>query len=186
MRVIQNLIGALLLITAAQPAAAYIELNGFYYSDSLSTSSTNSTSNMIAEASIGFGVDKKLSYLIGWDYSMISITRTATSSVKYTASQMGPRFIWRIGKDQNWSLGLGYYLIANAKDNGNGAVEWSGSAYKIDFGYSFDIGNDLQLGVRGNYSQANYNQQLSGGSNYTKISFSRTETYPSLYLIWIW
>lgn len=168
-------------------AYAYIDLNTFYFSDTFTTSSDVKSTTMFIEGSIGFAVDKKQNYLIGWNYSMMNLSRTAGTTAKYTSTQMGPRFIWRIGKDKNWSLGFGYYLLADAKDDSSGTeVEWEGSTIKVDFGYAFEVGTDLHLGLRGNYSSSSYNEQLTAAGAYSEVSYKRTHIYPSVYLLWVW
>lgn len=187
MNAVVRIIAVSLIFLASAPALAFIELNTFYYTDDLQTATNSKASNMFIEASIGFAIDKKMAYLVGWNYSMMNVTETSTTTTKYASTQMGPRFVWRIGKSQNWSLGLGYYLLTDATYDGSGTeVKWEGTTMKVDFGYSFEVATDVQLGLRGNYAASSYNEQLVGSATYSTISYKRTHMYPSLYLIWIW
>jgi hypothetical protein len=176
-----------IIFLAAQNASAYIDLNMFYFGDTFDSNADAKSTTMFIEGSIGFAVDKKQNYLIGWNYSMMNVSRTTTTTAKYASTQMGPRFIWRIGKSKNWSLGLGYYLLTDATDDGTGAeVEWEGTTMKIDFGYAFEVGDALHLGLRGNYSASTYKEQLTAAGAYSEINFKRTHMYPSVYLLWVW
>lgn len=168
-------------------AEAYIELNGFYSSESLTAGTNATNSRMFFDFSIGFAVDKKARYLVGWNYSMHSAADGTSTTQTYSSTQMGPRFIWFVDKDNSWSLGLGYYLVTNATfDSGGGTTEkWKGTAIKADFGYNFAVGSQSYAGIRLNYSMANYNEKLVGETTYSTVSYSKTAMYPSIYYIFV-
>lgn len=176
---------------SAENAWAHFELNAFYLSDSLgASSSTNANAMTVFEACLGFSIDKKANYLVGWNYSSFSTNATSSGvpsdSVKYTSTQMGPRFLIMFDKDHNWSLGLGYYLTTSGSYTlGTASAEtWSGTAYKVDLGYNFTIKEDFFFGVRMNYSSSTYTQSLVG-TTYSSTTNTRTLIYPSLYTAFI-
>jgi hypothetical protein len=167
----------------ARQAHAYIELNSFYSSEGLTTDSTTAATRMIIEGSIGFGIDKNRRYNVGWAYAMHSSTDSGSAEVTYSSAQMGPRFIYMIDRDKRWSLGLGYYLVSSATFKGSGSEEkWKGTVIKADLGYNFPLSDDFFLGLRVNYSGATYTERLVGDTDYTKVSYTRTAMYPSIYL----
>jgi hypothetical protein len=164
-------------------AEAFIEINLFYDSDALSTPSSASDTKTYYEACLGFGIDSKGRYLVGWDYSSFSKTDSGTTSSTYTSTQMGPRFIFMFGKDKQWSLGVGYYLVTTGDYNAsNTDKQLTGTAFKVDAGYNFPMTDDFMLGIRLNYSAATYTSQLVGGS-YSGISDTVNLIYPSVYAI---
>lgn len=170
-------------LTLSSPASAFVELNGFYFSDDLKVGSTSSTGRMVFEGAVGFAIDRKKKYNVGWNYSMYTATDKTTSTAKYTGTQMGPRFLWILDKKGNWSAGFGYYLVSKAKyDDGAGNTpEWKGSAFKVDVGYNYEISEAFYAGVRMNYSGASYNEQLVQSTTYSNVSYTRSMIFPSLY-----
>jgi hypothetical protein len=182
MKFISLLFCGLLVFTASERASAFVEVNGFFFNDTLTIGTTNSTSRMIFEGAIGFAVDRKKRYNVGWNYSMHSATDKTTTTAKYTASQMGPRLLWILDKKGNWSAGFGYYLVSKAKyDDGQGnAPEWKGSAFKVDAGYNYEISENFFAGIRLNYSSASYSEQLVQSTTYSNVSYKRSMIYPSL------
>lgn len=171
------------VVIAACPARAYIEFNAFYLSDSLTTSSTTSSSKMFIEGAIGFAIDRKGSYLVGWNYSLYNTSDSGTTTDTYSSTQMGPRFVFMLDKARNWGLGLGYYLVTTATfdSGGSGEQKWKGTAFKVDIGYTLDLNEAVKFGIRMNYSAASYNEQLVGDTDYSKVTHSRSHIFPSLY-----
>lgn len=167
-------------------AQAFVELNTFYFSDAMSAAATTSSNRMNIEAALGFAVDNKNRYLVGWGYNMMTSTDASTTTATYSSTQMGPRFIVGIDKNNEWTVGLAYYLVTNASyDSGGGSsVTWKGTALKFDLGYSFKLSDSFMLGIRGNYSSASYTEQLVGSTTYSAVGYSRTSMYPSLYTIY--
>lgn len=182
------LTGLFALLAALLPASrahAFIELNAFYFSDTMAADSSASSNRMFVEGTLGFMIDKKGEYLVGWAYGMFNATDTTTSSITYASTQMGPRFVWVIDKAKNWSLGLGYYLVTSATYNAGTEEKWKGSAIKADAGYNFNVTDRFQMGVRLNYSAATYTEKLVGATTYSEVSYTRSFIYPSLYSMYL-
>ncbi|MEK7356310.1 MAG: hypothetical protein AAB250_07660 [Bdellovibrionota bacterium] len=167
-------------------ANAYVELNAFYFSDAMTAAASTTNNRMNIEVSVGFAVDKRNQYLVGWGYHMMTASDGATTTATYSSTQMGPRFIYSIDKNNEWTLGLAYYLVTTAAyDDGAGtSVTWKGTALKFDFGYNFPNSGDLDIGIRMNYSSASYVEQLVGSSTYSVVAYTRTSMYPSIYTIY--
>jgi hypothetical protein len=175
----------LIVLLPARKANAFIELNAFYFTDTMSAATTPSSNRMFIETTLGFMVDKNGQYLVGWAYGMFNATDNNGSAVTYASTQMGPRFVWNMDKQHHWSLGLGYYLISKASFNAGTDEQWKGSAIKADIGYNLDIAERFQLGLRLNYSAASYTEKLIGSSTYSTIGYTRTFMYPSVYSIYM-
>jgi hypothetical protein len=175
-------------IFSSQEALAYIELNGFYYSDTLTATGANqAASRMLIDASIGFSIDKGGRYLAGWNYSIDTTSdTTGTNTYAYSSTQMGPRFIFMIDKDHRWCLGLTYNLVTSATYSATGGTSytWTGTDYKVDAGYNFPTESGIVIGAKLNYSLASYTSQLVGSSTYSTISYSKTLMYPSVSLFY--
>ncbi|HVK61451.1 MAG TPA: hypothetical protein VM432_07870 [Bdellovibrionales bacterium] len=167
---------------------AHVELNTFYTSESLSMGSNSTNSRMFIEGAIGFSIDKKSTYLVGWNYSMMTTSDAKGSdTTSYSSTQMGPRFLWFMTKDKSWSLGLGYYLVTTAtfSTNGGESVKWRGTALKADVGYNFPVSENLYLGIRLNYSSATYSEKIEGETELENVSYAKTAMYPSLYAVYV-
>lgn len=181
---------AVILVTAgvlwSRPAHAFLELNAFYFADTLNTGTASTSTRMFVETALGFMIDKNGRYYAGWAYAMHNASDSPSgTAVTYTSSEMGPRFILMLDKGKEWSVGLGYYLVTKAVYSAGTSQNWSGTALKVDFGYNFNVNESFQLGVRMNYSAATYSSTLVGTA-YSTSSNSRTYIYPSLYAMWIW
>ena len=171
------------LTTMSRSAYAYLELNAFYASDNFVNSSTTNNTKLLYDVSLGFAVDKKEHYLIGWNYTGHSTTNATTTTESYSSTQMGPRFIVSFDKAKMFSLGFTYNLQTQASfNNGSQTYTWKGSAMKADFGVNFPMGDNSFIGFRLNYSAASYKEQLIGTTNYTVVAYTRTFMYPSIYM----
>ena len=171
-------------LLTAQRASAFVELNLFYFNDALTMSTSASNNRMAIDGAVGFAIDSKKRYNVGWNYTTQSATDVSGSSTKtYSSTQMGPRFVWMIDRNNSWSLGLGLYLISKAKfDDGAGNTpEWRGTAYKFDVGYNFPINESVYFGLRMNYSSASFSEQIVNSATYSNVSYSRSAIYPSIY-----
>lgn len=168
-------------------AKAYVEVNGFYSSDSLSqTAGTKSDSKVYFEGAIGFSIDKASRYLVGWGYASFGNSDSAAGGVesKYASTQMGPRFVYNIDKAKHWSAALAYYIVTKASYSANGGAseEWKGTALKFDAGYNLEVTPSFFLGLRMNYSSATYTDKYVG-TTWTTESNTKTSIYPSAYSI---
>ncbi len=167
-------------------ASAYVELNGFYFSDSFKPSTQNQSSWMLLDVSLGFSVDRNSRYRVGWNYTMHTITeKVDTADLSYSTAQMGPRFIYSLDKAGLWTLGLTYNLnVTTTFNDGSGAKTLRGTSLKVDFGYSFYLNEVSQLGLRLNYATSLYSESLVGSTDYSTISSNRNLIYPTIYYFW--
>ena len=178
-----RLLIVLLCLMTAPKASAFAELNLFYFNDALSSTSTASNNRTYIDVAAGFAIDSKKRYNIGWNYTIHTATdANGAAKTTYSSTQMGPRFVWILDRNNSWSLGVGLYLISKAKfDDGAGNTpEWRGMAYKFDIGYNFPVSESFFFGTRLNYSSATFNEQIVNSASYSNVSYSRSGIYPSL------
>ncbi len=180
-----RIILVLLFFVSFEMKAANLELNGFYFTDSFSSTSTLASTYMTADGAVNLNLNKKGTLTIGWAYTMINDVATASSTATFTTADMGPRFGWFLNKEKTWGLGLAYNIISNATYDGSGtAVKWRGTSLKTDFGYAPEISENMYCGFRINYYSGSWIEQLVGSSTYSTVSYTRTWMYPSLYFRW--
>src|SRR3954471_4749014 len=105
----------LIFITSLSAQSAYLEANGFLYSDNFTTSTANTTSSRFFDVGLGLSMDSKGYYLVGWNVTIESVSATqSASTTSYASTQMGPKLTAYLDKDRNWSLGFSYNLVTSA------------------------------------------------------------------------
>ena len=136
---------------------------------------------MLYDAAIGFSIDRKSYYNVGWNYTGHVTTKVTTTTETYTSTQMGPRFLLFFDKKKIFSTGFSYNLLANATfNNGTTTYTWKGTGIKADFGLNLPMGQIGLVGIRINYSSTSYNQQLQNATTFSVIAYNRTFIYPSI------
>lgn len=163
-----------------------IDFNAFYFSDAASISSTASASTRtFYDFMLGVKLDKKAKFYVGWNYGVYGTTSSAGSTTEnYSSTQMGPKFLWFLGKDKNWVLGAAYNLVTNAaySTGGSSSQTWRGTAIKADFGYVSWLSDSWTIGGKMNYSSATFSEKFTNGDNYEKVTNTRVHIFPSLYM----
>lgn len=162
--------------------SAVFDLNLFYDSRTLTTSSAETGTKMFIEGAAMFEVLRKPHLVVGWAYGMFSTTDATTSTTTISTSDMGPRFGWFFDKQDFWSLFLTYNLLASASyaPGGGTAETWRGTSLKAEVGWAPEVSENLYIGIRLNYYSATYTESLEGSSNYEAVSYPRSFIYPSL------
>ena len=178
-----KIFSVVLLLGISIPSHAYLEINGYYNSDNFKNSANTTSTAMFYDASIGFAVDKKSYFLVGWNYTGHSTSKNnGTTTETYSTTQMGPRFILFFDKAKMFNMGFAYNLSTKGTfNNGTNTYTWKGTGMKADIGVNFPMGETSFIGLRLNYSTTAYNEQLEGASSYTQVSYNRTLMYPSIY-----
>ncbi|MGE3759141.1 MAG: hypothetical protein AB7H97_15365 [Pseudobdellovibrionaceae bacterium] len=166
--------------------AGFLEFNAFYFADTMNMTEASTTNRTFFELAVGFSMDKKGDYLVGWNYGSYTATDTSTTTASYSSTQMGPRFLFMLNKAKTWSLGTTYNLVTSAKYSPGGSgvdTTWKGTGIKVDVGYNFDLSGTL-IGIRLNYASGSYNEEITGGTALGAVSYSRNFIYPSIYTIY--
>ncbi len=169
--------------------ALQFDVNGVYFSDTFApTGATSSSVFTNYDVRLGFNVDRKEKFYIGWNYSGISATQTTTAGTdQYASTGMGPSFLWAIDKDKTWILSFAYNLssVATYTPASTGTPEkWKGTTMKAYLGYNFAIGEGMYFGPTITYYSASFNEKIVNETTYTTDANTRTQIYPALYFGW--
>lgn len=162
--------------------AAILDFNAFYLTDTLKESATTKDNKTIYSGFVGFGLDKKKSFNVGWSYSSFTtIYKDSTTKKTYKSTQMGPGFVWFLDKDAHWRLGFSYNLSTDATYQLTGSTkeEWSGTSSNADFGYQIAVSESFMLGMRLNYSVTTIKSKLIDNTQ-TNVTYRKTLIYPSI------
>lgn len=174
-----------MLLFCTNSFALSIDVNLFYFSDSVEHSSTSSSTDTFYDVALTMNLDKKGKFFTGWSYGSLSSDR-GSSLPSITVTDMGPIFGWHINRGQNWVLVAVYNLISTAQFNDTTSgtkEEWRGSSYKVSFGYKgFVIEELLQAGLYLNYYGSNFSESISNTTTLSSISYSKSEIYPSIFI----
>lgn len=176
----------LFIFLSTQSAFAFIEANVFYLSDTLTAATSSTSTKTFFEICLGFSIDSKGKYMVGWNYGSFATSDTTTTTDTYTSTQMGPRFVFQFGKGNDWSVGLAYNISTKAAYTPAGGTQedWTGTGLKADFGYNFQLSEYTDLGIRLNYASATYTEKVVAQTTYSTISYTRPFIYPSVYFIY--
>lgn len=173
-----------LFFSSINAEAFVVDVNGFYFTDGLETTSEATSSKMMADASVGLSLVQDEWFLIGLSFLSGNFTdESGGTTNKWVTNDMGLRLFVFIDRIKNWGLGVDYNVDARSKlVLGSNTEYWRGSSYKIDFGYTPLLFHKVYFGVRVNYYVANYDQSSSDNVTFVAEKNTRTMVYPSLYL----
>lgn len=106
-------------------AALFVDFNFLYLNDSTKVDTTGTNTSTLMDFAIGYDVDKKGEFQVGWAYSTRATSSGAGTPETYASTEMGPQFKWYFTKDRTWSIHATYFLIGNAtfKALGGGAEQ---------------------------------------------------------------
>lgn len=176
---------AFVILISVQAHAFIFDVNAFYFSDTFVPTAGQSTYVVTNyDLRIGFRVDTKERFYLGWSYSGsgTTLTQTAGSDV-YTATEMGPSFLWALDKDKQWIISFAYNISSTATYTPAGGTSeiWKGPTLKAFIGYNFVITERVYFGPTLTYYMATYNEKIVGNTTYTAVANTRTQLYPALY-----
>lgn len=162
--------------------AAVVDANIFYFTDGITADADTTHAATLYSFIIGFNLDKKGMYQVGWNYGSHSTeTKNETDTVTYKSTQMGPAFIMYFDKNRAFRFSFSYNLETTGEyDNGTGtAEEWRGTALNADLGYQFRFEDVFSLGLRLNYSTTSYAESIVGNTK-EDVSHKKNIIYPSV------
>lgn len=187
---VKNLITSVFLFVSlfsVSAQAVTTELGLFYFSDDLASTNNATSSRTIYDFAILMTSEGRQTIGIGWNYAGVSSEDEAGGvATSYSSTETGPKFSYLFGREQNWYLGLAYNLLAKAQfSQGAGSeAEWRGTSIKAEFGYLPRINGKLNVGVKLNYHQATYNEQITNSTTLTETTNKKTMIYPTFALVW--
>jgi len=161
--------------------ATVIDLNLFYFTDGLVAAEESTYGATLYNAFIGFDLGREGRYQIGWNYSSHSteIVENA-STVTYSSTQMGPGFVYYVGKRRNWRLSASYNLVTEGTYQRTGGTEEAlrGSSINADFGYQIRFESAMSIGFRINYVSTSFSESREA-TTVEDVSYSKSLIYPS-------
>lgn len=173
------------LFSSISAKAVVAELGLFYFTDDLSSTSNFTTSRTIYDFAILMTSEGRRMLGIGWNYAGVTSEESAVTTTTYTSTETGPKFTYMFGREQDWYIGLAYNLLAKAQfSDANGEAEWRGTSLKAEFGFLPKINNRINVGVKLNYHQASYNEQITNTTTLTQTTNTKTMIYPTFALVW--
>lgn len=165
--------------------AVTAELGLFYFTDDLSSTSDFSIARTIYDFAVLMTSTGRQMIGIGWGYAGVSSTEGSTTTTTYTSTETGPKFSYLFGREQNWYLGLAYNLLAKAQySDGTNEAEWRGTSIKAEFGYLPKVSGRLNAGVKLNYHQATYSEQITNSTTLTQETNTKSMIYPTFSMVW--
>lgn len=186
-------IGALLAaLVISSPRAGAVtpvfDLNVFYFSDSFTYSSVNSSyKRTFYDLMVGFGLTKKKSFVLGWDYSSMTFSDNPGTETSLKITDMGPKVMWYMDKERTWVVGFSYYLITKGDySSGSTTTELRGSAMRGELGYLPMMWDGIMIGAKLNYYKATLKEEITNQTALAQVSNSRTVIYPSFAMTIRW
>lgn len=165
--------------------AVTTELGLFYFTDDLSSTNNFKISRTIYDFAVLMTSEGRRVISIGWSYAGISSEDAGATTTSYSSAETGPKFTYLFGRELNWYLGLIYNLQAKAEfSDASGEAEWRGTSLRAEFGYLPRISSKLNVGVKINYHQASYDEQITNSTTLTQDSNKKTMIYPTFAMIW--
>lgn len=184
-KLLVSLLFCTVLFSSISAKAVVAELGLFYFTDDLSSTSSISHSRTIYDFAVLMTSDGRRLLGIGWNYSGVSSTDSTTAETSYSSTETGPKFTYMFGREQDWYVGLAYNLLAKAQfSDANGEAEWRGTSIKGEFGFLPKVNNRLNIGVKLNYHQASYTEQITNTTTLTQTTNTKTMIYPTFAMVW--
>jgi hypothetical protein len=152
-----------LFLSTSAFAIVTIDGNVFYFSDSYVNSTTQSYSRLIWDAAVSLNLSKKGQVMLGWDYNSGSFDDTTGTNTTQTVAVtgMGPKLTFYLDKELEWSLAGVYDLILNATQSGTSSYTYRGYGLKAEFGYTGHISESMLLGIKMNWYEAVFTEQIT-------------------------
>lgn len=169
------------IIAAPCAHAAVVDMNIFYFTDGITADEDSSHASTLYNFLLGFDLDKKGMYQVGWNYSSHSTeTENDGQTVTYKSTQMGPGFVIYMDKKREFRFGFSYNLktLATYEANGGTEKDWRGTSMNADLGYQVRFEDAFSIGLRINYSQASYDESVEDTTK-EDVSHKKTIIYPS-------
>jgi hypothetical protein len=172
----------ILLTSVNAFAGAVLDINYLMFSDGMKSATTDEYSATAMNGFLGFSVDKKGYFILGWNYDSVATSnKVDTTTTEYSSTQMGPGLVIYMDKDHTWRLSAAYNIetLATYKTTGSTEEEWSGTSISGSLGYQIRFTESLSIGLRLNYNSASFASQLIGTTQ-EDVSYTKDLMYPSI------
>lgn len=183
----------LALILASRPALAItpvFDINVFYFTDAMAHSTDSAYARTFYDFMIGFPVTKKKSFVVGWNYDVMSYSDDAGGGSPTTLSitDMGPKFAYYLDKSRTWVAALTYNLITTGTYSpaGGTSTELRGTSLRFEAGYTPMMWTNVYIGAKIVYYKATFNEEITGNTALEQVSYGRTSIYPAFAMTIRW
>lgn len=173
----------ILISDRANAVAPVLDVDIFYFSDGFIYSSTTKTyTRTFWDVMLGIPVAAKKRFILGWNYDSYGLVdNPGGSPTTLTITDMGPKLMYYLNKDQSWVIAFTYGLINKGSySSGGAATVLQGSSMRGELGYVPQISESFSVGAKLNYYKATFTEQIANQTTITKVTDSRTLIYPSL------
>ncbi|MGZ3769832.1 MAG: hypothetical protein ACXVCP_09400 [Bdellovibrio sp.] len=174
----------IIFFTGSAHADVLLELGGAYFSDSLGTSSTATSTKYFYNLGVMFSLKKEV--WGGWNYSGFSYNDSGTSTTTLSSQDTGPVVKWQFGKGDLFNFSAAYNILSKATySNGNTNESWQGTSIWLQFAFVPMVKEGFHVGAALNYYAASYTTKTVNNIEST-ASNTRTWIYPTLLMTKEW
>lgn len=174
--------GFTLGITSAH-AGLIVDSNLAYYSTSLATGSSASSSRLLGN--ISMGATFSTWYEVGWSVNLIDRSDNAgAGATTLSGSEMGPRLGVLFGNNQMFNLAVTWLALANGTYTpaGGSALSLQGMGYELEAGAALPLSKHFMLGLKLIYDAESYTKATASNNTTSNVSYSSSAFMPALYL----
>lgn len=166
-----------------------VDLDLFYFSDTMTYSTSSAYKRTFYDFMIGFPVTKKKSFIIGWNYDGMTFSDDQGSGATTLAvTDMGPKFAYYFDKNREWVAAFTYNLITKGTytPSGGTATELRGSSMRFEAGYTPQMWENVLIGAKIVWYKGAFKEEITNETTLTQVSYDRTVIYPAFALTFRW
>lgn len=174
-------LGAILFCENSRAVTPVIDVNLFYFTDTLTYSSANSDyKRTFYDLMVGVPLTKSRRIVIGWNYASMTYSDNPGTETSLKITDMGPKLMYYLNKDRTWVVAFTYNLISTGTYSSGGTeTELRGTSMKVEAGYMPEMWEDILMGAKLNYYKATFKEEVTNQTSLSQVSNSRTSIYPS-------
>ena len=174
----------LFLTASSSFAGIMIDIGGIYYSDSLTTPSDRTSTQMFYGGGLLLDLGKQA--WLGFNYSGINQTQSTSTTTTFGSSDMGVGFKYQLGRGKLYNFGAAYNLISKATySSGTTNENWEGTSFLVSFGVSPEVAEKLYIGMSLSYFSASYTKKIVNNVE-SSASNGKTWLFPMLTITKQW
>lgn len=168
---------------SSRAKAAFIDLNFLYFSDTLTTSSTVTTSRTSYDLGFGLTFGSGNRWLGGLNFGGGTFEDAATTTTSYAFTDLGIKIGFFLSPRKTWLTTLAYNISSTADyDNGTSTYTLRGTSIKADLGYCVWIMDSVAVALKLYYYLPSITESVLG-TTLTEVSYSRSTIYPGFSLM---
>lgn len=163
-------------------AGVWGDLTLSYIDDGFVSEETTASNKTYFGLDIMADLDNKAQFYAGFHVHQISLTETADETISLTSLDMGPMFMWVIDQKRNFSVTVGYNVIATGTySDGSDQFELQGTGFYGAIALMPEIKDRWNVGFKLLYLSESYGRSILDNEA-SDISYSRTLILPVIAL----